>query len=132
MHLLVCDDRAPTDGSGGFGMGRWNECDSPSAKGDGDRLTVGLHAGAKSHPAVMGHDGGHEEAQLVLEAVEGRCGTSLSRGDRRATRWRGVRGRGVLERIVFFFARAAARAQARGQRGVSLGALEVDQLHFRA
>ena len=113
-------------GSGGFGTGRWNECDSPSPKGDGDRLTVGLHAGAKSHPAVMGHDGGHEEAQLVLEAVEGHCGTSLSRGDRRATRWRGVRGRGVLERIVFFFARGRARAQARGRCGVSLGAVEVD------
>ena len=123
---LNCDDCASTGGSGGFGMGRWNECDSPSAKGDGDRLTVGLHAGAKCHPVVVGHDGGHEEAQLVLEAVEGHCGTALSRGDRRSTRWRDVRGRGVLERIVFFFARAAARAQARGRRGVSLGALEVD------
>ena len=123
---LNCDDCASTGGSGGFGMGRWNECDSPSPKGDGDRLTVGLHAGAKSHPAVMGHDGGHEEAQLVLEAVEEHCGTSLSRGDRRATRWRGVRGRSVSERIVFFFAGGGARAQARGRRGVSLGAVEVD------
>ena len=120
---LNCDDCASTGGSGGFGMGRWNECDSPSPKGDGDRLTVGLHAGAKSHPAVMGHDRGHEEAQLVLEAVEGHCGTSLSRGDRRATRWRGVRGRGVLERIVFFFARAAARALKRVGAAASVSGL---------
>ena len=120
------DDCASTGGSGGFGMGRWNECDSPSAKGDGARLPAGLHAGAKCHPVVVGHDGGHEEAQLVMEAVERPCGTALSRGDRRATRWRDVRGRAMLERIVFFFAGRAARAQARGQRGVSLGALQVD------
>ena len=120
---LNCDDCASTGGSGGFGMGRWNECDSPSPKGDGDRLTVGLHAGAKSHPAVMGHDGGHEEAQLVLEAVEEHCGTSLSRGDRRATRWRGVRGRAVLQRIVFFFARPAARALKRVGAAASVSGL---------
>ena len=123
VHLLVCDDRAPSVGSGGFGMGRWNECDSPSAKGDGDRLTAGLHAGAKSHPVVMVHDGGHEEAQLVLEAVEGHCGTALSRGDRRSTRWRDVSGRGVLERIVFFFARAAARALKRVGAAASVSGL---------
>ena len=122
VHLLVCDDRAPTDGSGGFGMGRWNECDSPSAKGDGDRLTAGLHAGAKCHPAVSGHDGGHEEAQLVLEAVEGPCGTALSRGDRRATRWRDVRGGGVSERIVFFFA-GAGRALERVGSAASVSGL---------
>ena len=119
---LNFDDCASTGGSGGFGMGRWNECDSPSAKGDGDRLTAGLHAGAKCHPAVSGHDGGHEEAQLVLEAVEGPCGTALSRGDRRATRWRDVSGRGVSERIVFFFA-GAGRALKRVGSAASVSGL---------